>query len=157
MTWLISRGYNCEQGSKVGWIDAYGYKHFKLKNKNYKCHRVAWLLHYGEWPKGQIDHINGIRTDNRIENLRDVTQVQNSYNKAPHKNSSSKYRGVGWDKKKKKWRAMIRKDGRFHHIGYFDCEKEAALDYNYVSEKMFGVYSRFNKVFDDIRPDEKPT
>ena len=50
-----------------------GYIQIKIKQKIYQAHRLAWLYVYGEWPKGQIDHINGIRDDNRIENLRDVT------------------------------------------------------------------------------------
>lgn len=62
-----------------------GYKRVKLDGKDYGAHRVAWLLHYGEWPKQQIDHINGNRGDNRMCNLRDVSQTENQQNRKSHR------------------------------------------------------------------------
>lgn len=157
ITWRISSRSKGKPGSLVGWIERNGYRSFELKRKPYKCHRVAWLLHYGTWPSGQIDHINGDKLDNRIENLRDVTQNQNLYNKPSYRNSTSPFKGVSYRKDYKKWRAVIQKDGKTSRIGHYDCEKEAALAYNYTAERLFGCYARFNEVFDDIRPNEEPS
>ena len=64
-----------------GSIDAYGYRVVKFKGRNYKAHRVCWLIYYGSWPAGVIDHINGDKQDNRIANLRDVSQADNVRNR----------------------------------------------------------------------------
>jgi len=65
-----------------GSVDAYGYLIIKFRGEQYKAHRICWLMHYGMWPVGVIDHINGCKTDNRIINLRDVNQAENVRNRA---------------------------------------------------------------------------
>jgi hypothetical protein len=94
------------------------------------AHRVCWMLHYGEWPENQIDHINGDRSDNRIENLRDVSQAQNQMNKPKFRTRKQnsgptithpKYIGV--DRMKGgRWRAICARQ----YIGMFDTPEEAA-------------------------------
>lgn len=77
--------YNSETGeiirtdrkNSTGSLDFYGYRIIKIKGKQYKAHRLAWFLHYGQMPLGVIDHINAIKDDNRILNLRDITQAEN--------------------------------------------------------------------------------
>ena len=74
LTGIITRRfYSSRKGERikqVGSLHKHGYLHCKVGSKHYKVHRLAWFLYYGEFPKNDIDHINGIRTDNRIENLR---------------------------------------------------------------------------------------
>lgn len=101
----------------------------------YSAHRIAWTLYYGEWPANQIDHINGVRTDNRVENLRVVTNQENQRNKAIPKSNTSGVMGVSWCKRDKKWRAEIRIDGRSKHLGYFNTLEEAAEVRKAASEK----------------------
>lgn len=86
-------------------------------------HRLIWLFHHGEWPDGQIDHINGDPHDNRIENLRVVTAAGNSRNR--------RHRGISFDRRKasRPWRARIMVDGRSISLGYFDTEAEALAEY----------------------------
>jgi len=67
-------------GHHAGWIDANGYRQVQLAGKVFYAHRIAWLLQTGSWPKQQIDHINGIRSDNRWCNLRDVSKSRNMEN-----------------------------------------------------------------------------
>ena len=107
-----------------------------LGRKTYQAHRVAWLLYYRKWPKYQIDHINGIFTDNRISNLRDVRQESNQQNIIDKRSdNSSGYRGVDWSKQKQKWRARIRINGVSMHIGFFDTAEDAGLAY-LVTKKL---------------------
>ena len=96
----------------------------KLLNKDYYTHRIAWLIYYGEWPKNQIDHINQDPTDNRIENLRDVTQAENQKNRTLYNNNTTGYLGVS--KHHGKYRARIRINNIDKHLGYYDTVEEAA-------------------------------
>ncbi len=92
----------------------------------YKAHRVIWLMHHGDWPKNQIDHINGNRTDNRIENLRDVSGQVNCQNKRKvgSKNTSGVL-GVSWMESAKKFRAQLQVDGKPMYLG-LSPDKESA-------------------------------
>jgi hypothetical protein len=94
-------------------------------NKDFRAHRIAWLIYYGEWPKNQIDHINQDPTDNRIENLRDVTQLENLKNQALRSNNKSGYIGVHFEKSKQKYRARVQINNNRKHIGYYNTIEEA--------------------------------
>ena len=78
----------------------------------------------------QIDHINHIKDDNRIENLRIVNRSQNCQNKPKQKNRSSIYKGISWFKRDKKWQAHIQLNGKRKNLGYFDDEIEAVKTLN---------------------------
>ena len=110
----------------------------RLFNKTYSAHRIAWLIYYGEWPKNQIDHINQDPTDNRIENLRDVTHAENNKNRTLQNNSTTGYSGVSFYKRDGKYRAEISINNITKHLGYYDTAEEAAavravasINYNY--------------------------
>ena len=94
-------------------------------NKDFRAHRIAWLIYYGEWPKNQIDHINQDPTDNRIENLRDVTQLENLKNQALRSNNKSGYIGVHFEKSKQKYRVRVQINNSKKHIGYYNTIEEA--------------------------------
>ena len=106
-----------------------GYHQIQIKGKSYKAHRLAWMIHYGEMPKGQIDHINGIRTDNRIDNLRCVTSQMNTHNqRKAHINNKCGYLGVSRSQNGK-FRAEIRVNGKKIHLGTFESPEEAYSAY----------------------------
>lgn len=88
---------------------------------SFMAHHVVWALCTGTWPVHQIDHLNGVPSDNRFENLRDVPQSENTKNLALRSNNTSGVPGVGWSQSHGKWRARI-SDG---HLGYFDSREEA--------------------------------
>lgn len=115
----IRTNNRCENGWFKGCENSDGYLQVRVSMGLHKAHRIAWAIHYGEWPDGQIDHINGDKSDNRIVNLRDVTPRQNSRNSKLQKNSSSGVNGVRFDKKSGKWKAHIRVDEGTKHLGYF--------------------------------------
>jgi hypothetical protein len=106
-----------------------------IGKRNYSAHRVAWLMHYGEWPKGEIDHRNQIKTDNRIDNLRDTTKSRNMHNVASaRRDSASGLRGVGWHISSQRWRAQLCVNGKRVHLGNF-LTKEEAFD-AYMAAKV---------------------
>lgn len=88
---------------KCSSINSDGYLMIMINGKAYPAHRLAWLIVYGTMPDGFIDHINRVRTDNRISNLRLVTHSENMQNRKIQKNNKSGYRGVSWDAKYGKW------------------------------------------------------
>lgn len=117
-------------GQVAGWLGDKGYREVSIDGRSYKAHRVIWLLSNGEWPTGQVDHINGARDDNRIINLRDVTHHENQQNqRRPHKNNKGKFIGVSWDKVAQKWRAQIRVNGKKISLGRYESPDLASAVY----------------------------
>jgi len=107
-------------------LGGHGYYAGTVGSVMINAHIAAWAMVHGEWPNGQIDHINGDKLDNRIENLRCVTPLENACNKSKANNKTSKYIGVGWRESRKKWRAYINVSlNKYKHLGHFDTEEEA--------------------------------
>lgn len=102
-----------------------GYKKGSVFHSTCYAHRVAWTLVHGSCG-GEIDHINGDRTDNRLDNLRLVDRVGNSRNHARNMNNSSGVTGVYWDRRRAKWTAAIKIDYKTVYLGAFDNLDDAA-------------------------------
>jgi len=113
-------------GQSAGWKDAYGYLNICLRGKKWKAHRLAWLYVYGEFPKKEIDHINGIKNDNRICNLRDVDRLTNELNKGIQSNNTSGYKGVSFQKQSGKWEAYVCSQRKKKSLGVFTTAELAA-------------------------------
>lgn len=137
-TWLrINTMY---AGKIAGSVDnSDGYRRVRGRDLDVRAHRLVWLLFAGEWPAGEIDHINGIRDDNRPVNLRCVTRSENSKNQALHKNNTSGTTGVVWSKKERRWRAQMRLDGKSIVFGYFRTI-EQAVQARKSAEKQHGFH-----------------
>jgi len=103
----------------LAYVDCKGYAVGNIADKQLSAHRVAWALEYGEWPNGDIDHINGNRSDNRIENLRVVCKAENNRNMRKPKTNTSGVVGVSFDKKSKKWHSYIHVNNKRKTLGYF--------------------------------------
>jgi len=118
-------------GRIAGTTDADGYRAVQFERVIYRAHRLIWLLVHGRWPEGEIDHIDGDVSNNRIENLRDVTRAHNAHNqrRAAGHNASSHHIGVSWQPSRKRWLASITVDGKTRYIGRFKTEEEAAAAY----------------------------
>jgi hypothetical protein len=134
-------------GKKAGALQGQGYLEIRLGNKaqlKYKAHRIAWELYYGEPPGQQIDHINGDRTDNRICNLRCVTNQENAKNQKMFSNNTSGRTGVTWHKATQKWAARVRADGRHHHLGLF-ASFDDAVAAREAAELRYGFHSNHGR------------
>ena len=105
-----------------------GYRDLYVNGKTHKLHRLVWQAFNGPIPEGvDIDHVNGQKPDNRLENLRLASCADNLRAYVKPLGGSSKYRGVCWNKPTKKWKACIKQNGELIHIGCFETEVEAAF------------------------------
>ena len=139
-TWKVNRG-----GRKIGSIagaKSLGYRNIMIDKISYQAHRLAWLFVYGKWPEKDLDHINLERDDNRICNLRVVSDSENKQNQKMYKTNTSGFKGVSWCKNRKKWIASICINYKTIPLGKFDDPKEASLAYLEGAKK----YHKYNLV-----------
>lgn len=130
-----------EPGSPAGYVSQRGYVCVKIDGRHYLAHRLAWLFMHGEWPPRLIDHINGVCSDNRIENLRLATATQNNANSKGYGKSGIK--GVTWDNRARKWKSEIRVNGPLVYLGLFDCPAAASFAYQIAADNHHGEFARW--------------
>ncbi len=116
------KGY--AKGSTVGTVSN-GYIYTKVDGTIYAIHRIVWLMNTGEKPNGYIDHINGIRHDNRMSNLRVVTMQDNNKNLSRQRRNKSGKTGVIWDKTRSRWKAQIVVNYKTINLGRFKNKHDA--------------------------------
>lgn len=132
------------RGKIAGFVHRTGYRILKIKSRQHLAHRVAWLLHYGEWPSigFYVDHINRDKLDNRIANLRLATHAQNRANSKVQ--TASGYKGVyPVPRMQNKWQAQININGKTTNIGFFDTVEEAARAYREAATGLYGEFAKF--------------
>jgi len=134
----VSRNKGAKKGQLAGSKGGAGYLLTWVGCGRYLNHRLIWLWVKGVFPEGQIDHINGIKTDNRISNLRDVTHQENHKNRSRQRNNISGITGVGWLQNRLRWQAQIKIEGKQtflgHYVDFFEAccvRKSAENKYNY--------------------------
>ena len=126
-----------------------GYRNVILCKDGVKTTRYIHRLVAGEFidnhhQKDCVDHIDHDRANNSVPNLRWVTEGENHMNATKRANVSSAYKGVYWNKRKEKWHAIIKTNGRQKHIGFYDSDADAALAYNAKAIELFGEYAYIN-------------
>ncbi len=131
-----NRGGTARKGMESGYKDiSSGYRRLEIDGKQHRTHRLIWIMHNGDIPKNKfIDHNNRIKTDNRIENLRVVTNQENAFN------TSAK--GYTWVESRNKYRSLIMVDGVSKHLGYFVKKEDAAQAYLVAKEKLHIIEDR---------------
>ena len=140
LRYAISVG-NRRAGEATGSKNCRGYLQVGFEGNRVPAHRVVFALHHGYLPQ-QVDHINGIKTDNRIENLRAATNSENSRNVGLRSSNKSGVKGVYWNKQLKKWVASCRHDGKQHLVGAFRNLIDAADAISAYRAKHHGQFAR---------------
>lgn len=124
-----------KEGDELGYLESNGYLKMIIERRKWWAHRLAWYYMTGATPEA-VDHINGVRSDNRWCNLRAATVALNGQNIQTGK-GESKVIGVAWDTKKGNWRAWIGLNGKFIHLGNHSYPKDAIAARIAAEQKMF--------------------
>lgn len=124
-SWVKSPNTFTKTGDICKSLDKDGYIRVCLRYKTYRAHRLAFLYITGLLPHGEIDHVNGVKTDNRFCNLRMCSRSQNEYNKGLTRRNKSGVKGVWFDKSRGNWRAFATVNGKYKYLGRFSDFNEA--------------------------------
>ncbi len=149
--WLLWKIGRCPSfsGKRAGYYHRKGgYRKIYFQGRAYFEHVIIWAMHHG-WSDNIIDHINGIKDDNRIENLREATRSQNAANSKNRENSATGKKGVHFSKEKGKFQAHICKDYKKIHLGFFDELEDAVAAYDRAAVKIFGEFYKTNRGSDN--------
>lgn len=141
--WRVWRWRRIKPGDEASTVaTTTGYKIVRVE-ATYLQHRLVWLLHYGEWPNGLIDHINMDKTDNRICNLRLANYSQSNANRrAPRRKGIGSLKGASFLRGKKVWRSSIKIDGKTKNLGDYRTEIEAHLAFCAAVKLRHGSFAR---------------
>lgn len=125
-TWRVNRpGGRGKIGHRAGYQHHLGYRYIRVNGRTFTEHRLAWFLTYGCWPNGDLDHVNRIRHDNRIINLREATRAENCQNQPIRKSNKSGVTGVYYHAVSQKWVACININKKQVHLGTYNTLSEA--------------------------------
>jgi hypothetical protein len=136
--WRNSPTARIPAGARAGTPHNRGYRQILVDARRYLSHRLAWLYTFGVWPD-EVDHINGVKDDNRIANLRDVSHAQNQRNMKLRKDSSTGIKNV-FQTDGGKWCAYITLNGKRKHLGTFGTSNLASQAYEAAATELFGEY-----------------
>lgn len=141
LTWKKRGPHSKCEGTRVGSTHSCGYIEASILKKRMFAHQAAWLYMTGEWPTHQIDHINGVRKDNRWENLRAATQQNNSANMRRRSNNKSGFKGVAKNKRGK-FIAYIHVNGKTNYLGSYSTAADAHESYASAAHAHWGSFAR---------------
>ena len=130
----VARNARAKINDTAGALNSNGYIVFQVNKTKIYAHRAAWMYTHGFWPNAEIDHINRVRNDNRLVNLRLANRLENSHNTGKHAKSISGHKGVAWHSRNKKWQVQMRVRGTHYYIGQFS-ELQDAVNARLQAEK----------------------
>lgn len=140
LAWKVRRK-GVVPGRQVSAVSAAGYVVVGFGKRIFLAHRVAWAIHYGSWPEKQIDHINRVRSDTRLANLRQADGSENNANRSLCDRNASGVKGVSWDAARRKWKAQLVARKRRVLSARFDCKELAELVYQEALSRHFGAFA----------------
>ena len=129
-------------GEAVGCPDKNGYTKIRVDDVLYNRHILVWIVATGSPPTKDIDHINTDKHDDRFENLRLASKIQNGANRSKNKNNTSGLKGVYYDKRAKEWRASLIYDGKRRWVARGPCRAAVHLEYVVAANKLHGEFAR---------------
>ena len=138
--WKNSVGNQVVAGSKFGTMRNNGYLQGTINKKIHRVHRLIFLYHHGFLPE-LLDHIDGDRANNKIENLRIANKSQNSFNAKISSKNTSGVKGVSWNKQKEKWKAECQHYKKRKHIGYFQTIEDAKNAVEFYRVSVHGEFA----------------
>lgn len=157
LVWLERKPLPTQSPARVAaWNDRYagkeaftstnsgGYRSGRILGRDFRAHQVVWMMAYREWPDGEVDHINGDRSDNRLDNIRLVDRSTNMRNIRRPKTNTSGAIGVSWNKVAQKWEAHIQISGRKKHLGLFGSVAEARSA-RLLASKRYGFHDNHGR------------
>ncbi len=138
-TWRAARG-RIPAGAIAGATQSLGYRQIMIDGRRVLAGRLAWFYMTGDWPKQEIDHVNGVRGDDAFANLREATRSQNNQNRRAYGRSGVK--GAFWVQRQRKWRASMKLNGRVVTLGMFDTAEAAGAEYARAAAERYGKFAR---------------
>lgn len=129
-------------GKPAGSLNADGYVSIKFRGRLYRAHRLVWVHTTGAWPAGEIDHVDGDKSNNRFANLRIASRSENMRNVSAYASSKSGLKGTSFDRVSGKWRAQIMLNRRGKFLGRFATAEEAHAAYRAAAEQIHGAFAR---------------
>lgn len=143
-TW-VNRGLNSRLNGKIAGGLSRGYTVICIHGINYRAHRLVFLYLYGDLPPDVVDHINGVKNDNRRANLRRVSSAVNQKNLPKYKTNLSGFTGVHFCKSRDKWRSTINVNGKVKSLGYFKYKEDAIITRK-SAEVEFGYHKNHGRL-----------
>jgi hypothetical protein len=140
LTWRITTRGKIQAGRPAGSSNGNGYTVIKIDGKRHMAHRLAWGLSYGEFPDREVDHVNTVRDDNRLMNLRLATPSENRHNASGHRDSALQMKGV--TPSRGLYQAQIKIGGRKVWLGRFLTQDAAHAAYRRATVENFGAFAR---------------
>jgi len=144
LIWKFAKSRRVKAGEIAGYLGDEGYIDVGVDGGIYKAHRLIYFYHNGYFPSF-IDHIDGNRSNNKIDNLRPATINENARNSKKPSHNTSGYKGVCWDKNRSKWMAYITINNKFKSLGRYDQIEDAHLAYTNAAKLHFGNFARIEK------------
>ncbi len=141
----ISNTRAVKAGDIAGSQNGKGYLTMMVCGRVYKAHRLAFLYMTGSFPPEEVDHINGIRDDNRWANLRAVSHVENSKNQKTPKSNTSGHIGVFWSSREQRWVSWVRIFGKTRYVGKFK-DKDDAIQARLKANEQYGFHPNHGRV-----------
>ena len=139
--WKVSPNPRAKVGGIAGTINAAGYRDIRLHKKQIYAHRAVFLIHHGYVPE-RLDHINGDKADNRIENLRPASASENGYNRKRRSDTAAKAKNITWCKKDRRWLVRVNANGSAVYVGSFSALDEAKSAATAARIQYHGAFAR---------------
>ena len=144
--WRMPKSSRVKPWDVAGTKNGNGYICFKINGASLRGHRLAWLYMTGKWPENDVDHMDGNRSNNAWQNLRSATNKQNLENQGLRKNNTSRFRGVSWCKRHKKWVARVYHNYKQIYVGFFESAGEAGKAASAKRAELYTHDSRRDQV-----------